>query len=517
MAVSLLDAWASTGATGSSSPGSFTVSAGAGERMLIYAAGAQGDTTDEEISAVTYGGQAMTRVVEEVGFDTTNFIAPYTSLWRLDEAGLAAASGSAFVVTSDLNAGSFRSLAACYDGVDQTTPIVDSAGASTFDSTANSNTGIDIALTTVADGAVVSFLSSDLPAASTGGITYASPLASQASENANTGGVQYAVGGVTPNTGTSVTADLTFGGTDGNFRANAHVALSLRPAPASTTVNLTRATSGSTARALTASKTAALTRAGQGSVARSLGVALAARATGSMVTGGRAEAVVGVTARATGTMVTGGSANGLVRTGARATGSMVTGGRANAALPATPIPSLPLADSFQVEEAPVFLIDLGFDSGDLNIWTLPVPGRFNDKDYVPLAGLDGSFAVTNSLDVNTLDASVQLNGNSDELRALALTENYRGRPARVLLGNLNADNEIESAEVIFLGVIANMPISDDRNTSTVSVLVDSVFRNLSRPTVNRLTSAYLSLRSQDDTFLDFVETARVLEPRFGQA
>lgn len=241
-----------------------------------------------------------------------------------------------------------------------------------------------------------------------------------------------------------------------------------------------------------------------------------ARATGAAVAGGAAEGTFLQFGRATGSAIGGGSANASPFVGARATGAAVSGGSANAAIPPSIIPSLPLEDSFLDRQSPVFLIDLFFDGGQVNIWTRPVEGVFAFKTYLPLAGIDSGLTIRNSLDANTLEASLQLSGQSPELLAIALTENYRNRRADVYLANLDENMEIAAIENILIGRIVNMPVSDTAENSTVSIVIDSLFRDLSRPEVNRLTKSDLATRSPGDSFLDFTQTARVIEPGFGQ-
>ena len=230
MAVSELNAPASTGATSNSDGGSFTVSAGTSDRFMLYMVGGQGNS-GQGVTAVDFGGQAMTLVVEEAGFDTAGFFAPYVSIWRLDETGLAAATDGDFDLTSTLSSGSVEAFAVVYEGVDDSDPIVDSDGASAFAGSSTTNSNIDITLTTVDGGAVASLYSSDLPSGETVDVSVASPLAVAVELETSAGGVGYTVSTDTPNSGTSVTVDLTHDtASHSNFRANAHVAVALRPA-----------------------------------------------------------------------------------------------------------------------------------------------------------------------------------------------------------------------------------------------------------------------------------------------
>jgi hypothetical protein len=74
---------------------SHTAEAGS-NRSLIFTAHAEDNNADMNITSVTYGGQTMTKVVEDN--EGTGYRA-YTGLFILNEAGINAASGSSFVVT----------------------------------------------------------------------------------------------------------------------------------------------------------------------------------------------------------------------------------------------------------------------------------------------------------------------------------------------------------------------------------------------------------------------------------
>ncbi|MHC4737994.1 MAG: LamG-like jellyroll fold domain-containing protein, partial [Planctomycetota bacterium] len=74
---------------------SHTAEAGT-NRLLVFTTHAEDNNADMNITSVTYGGQAMTKVIEEN--EGTGYRA-YAGLFILDEAGINAASGSSFVVT----------------------------------------------------------------------------------------------------------------------------------------------------------------------------------------------------------------------------------------------------------------------------------------------------------------------------------------------------------------------------------------------------------------------------------
>lgn len=213
--------------------------------------------------------------------------------------------------------------------------------------------------------------------------------------------------------------------------------------------------------------------------------------------------------------VSGGTADATPFVGFRATGAAASGGRANADPPVPAVLPPTLAETFITRQAPVLLIDLFFDSAELNIWTRPFPRVFEGKEYVPLAGVTEGFSFRNSLDLAGLDSSLQVSGQSQEILSYALTEEFQNRLARVRLANLDEDGEISAVETIHVGFMTNMPITDDNERSTVSIVIESVFKSVNSPETFRLSSADQALIDADDSFFDFFETAKVTSPAFG--
>ncbi len=123
--VTILDAW-TTGLT-------HTVSAGS-DRLLLFAVGYE-NASDPGVSAVSYGTQALSPIIGDVAGTT---IVGRVELWYLNDAGIAAASGSTFSVTWGGTAPVDPMYAAAtYENVNQSTPISDSASNSTDTTTPN--------------------------------------------------------------------------------------------------------------------------------------------------------------------------------------------------------------------------------------------------------------------------------------------------------------------------------------------------------------------------------------------
>ncbi|MHC4738551.1 MAG: beta strand repeat-containing protein, partial [Planctomycetota bacterium] len=105
-------------------------------RLLIFTTHAEDNNADMNITSVTYGGQTMTKVIDEN--EGTGYRA-YAGLFILDEAGINAASGSSFVVTwAEIPNRTPGFSSAFLQNVDQTSPV--GASASNGGTTANIST-----------------------------------------------------------------------------------------------------------------------------------------------------------------------------------------------------------------------------------------------------------------------------------------------------------------------------------------------------------------------------------------
>ncbi len=117
-AVSRVGAW-TTGLT-------HTVGAGT-DRLLVLVACLENSGSDNDISGVTYGSQAMTPVVEDF-VEASGSRFSRCEIWSLDETGILAASGTAFVITYAGGAPAGETQAAItFQNVNQSSPIADTA------------------------------------------------------------------------------------------------------------------------------------------------------------------------------------------------------------------------------------------------------------------------------------------------------------------------------------------------------------------------------------------------------
>ncbi len=104
-------------------------------RLLLFAVAYENSGSDPGVSSVSYGGQSMTQVVAEVAGTSTY---DRVELWRLNDAGIAAATDSDFsVVWGGASPSDPMYAAATFANVDQGSAVLDSSSSFTNGSSPN--------------------------------------------------------------------------------------------------------------------------------------------------------------------------------------------------------------------------------------------------------------------------------------------------------------------------------------------------------------------------------------------
>ncbi len=201
-----------------SSPGSFSISAGS-NRVLIVNECARGGPNASPVTAITYGGQSLTQVI--TASTTAGGPDMDSAIWILDEAGIAAASGTAFSITPTTAGITFAMFAASYENVDQTDPTVDEFSA-TNTTSGNPTTQ---ALTSLADGYAIAALNANR-GTNSGGATEDASYSNMTEEQEIADGNAYFSVADAATTGATFTPGTTLTHED----AGHLLAVSLRPA-----------------------------------------------------------------------------------------------------------------------------------------------------------------------------------------------------------------------------------------------------------------------------------------------
>lgn len=175
---------------------------------------------------------------------------------------------------------------------------------------------------------------------------------------------------------------------------------------------------------------------------------------------------------------------------------------------------------------PFFAVDLNFQSGPLYFWTgynnLVIEGR----TYLGVGNLVTISSVEETTEIEAKGASITMSGIPSSFLSLALSEPYQGRECKIYFGLWINDKPIttESDETIttenllqlgtgsrasylaeiFSGELDQMNISEQGNTSSISVTAENVLIKLERPVVRRFTNEDQKSRFPTDKGLEFV-------------
>ena len=154
---------------------------------------------------------------------------------------------------------------------------------------------------------------------------------------------------------------------------------------------------------------------------------------------------------------------------------------------------------------PILLVQCAFDSGNLNLWNGIGDLTVDSVDYVGTGTLlqIGDIQETTQLSANGI--TVSLSGILPSLVQKARDENYQGRELKVLLGAMDATNNvISSPTVIFSGFMDTMTINEGGETSSIQVTVENRLIEFERSRVRRYTAEDQKIDYPNDKGLEFV-------------
>lgn len=126
------------------------VAAGAGSnRLLLYVITFEDDDNTNDVTAVTYGGQAMTQAVQSTTITGGTGSQSRAEIWYLGNAGISAATNNSFIpvfsISDPSTSHGYYTMAVTLSGVNQTTPICSvGIGERLTTSTINLSSGISV-------------------------------------------------------------------------------------------------------------------------------------------------------------------------------------------------------------------------------------------------------------------------------------------------------------------------------------------------------------------------------------
>jgi hypothetical protein len=169
--------------------------------------------------------------------------------------------------------------------------------------------------------------------------------------------------------------------------------------------------------------------------------------------------------------------------------------------------------------APAFFFKAEFPGGDLLAWSGYGNITFGGDTYLGVGDFGGVDKVDETADVRANGAAFTLSGIPSELIAIALLEEYQGRPCTLFLGALNLTNGtiIGTPYPILSGRMDVMSIEEGADTGTITLTVENRLIELYRAKERRYTHEDQQIDFPGDLGLEYVAGLQEKPINWGQA
>lgn len=168
---------------------------------------------------------------------------------------------------------------------------------------------------------------------------------------------------------------------------------------------------------------------------------------------------------------------------------------------------------------PFFAVELLFDGDEtLRLWTGQGILNYNSFNWYGTGQLLAIDTIEETSEIAAKGATITLSGVNADVLALALTEPYQGRQAKIYFGvHISGQQDSASMTEVFAGYMDQMNIEETDGVSTVQLTIENKLIDLERPRTARFTSAYQKSIYPNDLGLDFVEDLQTKELYWGRA
>lgn len=153
----------------------------------------------------------------------------------------------------------------------------------------------------------------------------------------------------------------------------------------------------------------------------------------------------------------------------------------------------------------ILMAQFEFPSGDVNVWTGYGNLVYAGDTYVGVGDLGNVGTVEEALEVAAKSMIFSLSGIPSALIALALTDNYQGRPARLFIGALDSSGAIIADPYeVFSGRMDVIEVQDGGDTATFNLTAESRLIDLNRSRERRYTDEDQRIDYPTDEGLKFI-------------
>jgi hypothetical protein len=177
-----------------------------------------------------------------------------------------------------------------------------------------------------------------------------------------------------------------------------------------------------------------------------------------------------------------------------------------------------LADEFIASELkPFYAVELLFDSGAVRFWTGYGEITANGEEWSGSGQIMGIAPSNETTDLSANGMTLTFGGLDPNIVAIALTENYRGRTATLYIGALDSTNQpVSTLYQLFSGRMDVMSITEDGNTSTLTISIENVLIDLDRPRIRKYTTEEQLSRYPNDESLKYVASLQEKDIAWGR-
>jgi len=145
------------------------------------------------------------------------------------------------------------------------------------------------------------------------------------------------------------------------------------------------------------------------------------------------------------------------------------------------ISALVEAESIKAAVQPVFFIEMDFSGGFVRLWSGYGSFTWNGQTWLGAGHLLEIDPMSETVDFVANGAAVRLNGIPSAMLAVALGENYQGRPATIYLGFLDSSNVIIADPLqLYKASMDIMEIDEGGETASISIRIESQAISLKR-------------------------------------
>lgn len=168
------------------------------------------------------------------------------------------------------------------------------------------------------------------------------------------------------------------------------------------------------------------------------------------------------------------------------------------------------------EVQPVIFAELEFDSGTTRYWTGYGSLSWDSKTWLGTGDLGTISEISETRSVRAEGITLEISGIPSANIALALTENYQGRPVSIWHGFVDDAVAVLADPVLtFKGLMDGMSIRDEGETSTIQVSAENRLAELKRSRERRSTDQDQRIDYPNDRAYEFVAGLQDKDIRWG--